>query len=100
MHEMVEKSNAWYVYMLLCSDSSLYTGITVDPERRLLEHNQDNKLGARYTRARRPVKLVYQESCTSRSAATKREAEIRKLTRQQKLVLAESYITKNQEAVS
>lgn len=100
MHEMEKKSNAWYVYMLQCSDDSLYTGITVDPGRRVIEHNQDNKLGARYTRARRPVRLVYQESCASRSAAAKREAEIRKLTRQQKLALAEDFITTDQEAVS
>ncbi|MFO8025343.1 GIY-YIG nuclease family protein [Thiohalophilus sp.] len=86
--------------MLQCSDNSLYTGITIDPERRILEHNQDNKLGARYTRARRPVKLVYQEPCASRSMAAKREAEIRKLTRQQKLALAEDFITTNQEVVS
>ncbi|MDR9436304.1 MAG: GIY-YIG nuclease family protein [Thiohalophilus sp.] len=97
---MIKKTNAWYVYMLQCSDNSLYTGITVDPERRVLEHNQDNKLGARYTRARRPVRLVYQESCASRSAAARREAEIRKLTRRQKLALTESFIATNQEAIS
>lgn len=100
MHEMIKKSNAWYVYMLQCSDNSLYTGITVDPERRVLEHNQDNKLGARYTRARRPVKLVYLESCSSRSAAAKREVEIRKLTRRQKLALAENLAITTQEVVS
>jgi putative endonuclease len=73
----------WYVYMLYCDDGSLYTGITTDLMRRLSEHN-DNKLGARYTRARRPVKLAWFEQCDSRSHASVREAEIKKLDRQQK----------------
>lgn len=90
MHNSEENSNPWYVYMLQCSDGTLYTGITTNPERRIAEHNQDNKLGARYTRTRRPVYLVYQESCLNRSEATRREAEIRKLSRQQKLNLAQT----------
>ncbi len=68
----------WYVYIVRCSDSTLYTGITTDLERRLLEHNSGPK-GARYTRSRRPVALVYCEQATSRSAATSREAHIKKL---------------------
>ncbi|WP_455202261.1 GIY-YIG nuclease family protein, partial [Kaarinaea lacus] len=54
------------------------------PEKRILEHNSDNQLGAKYTRSRRPVTLVYQESLASRSLAAKRESEIKRLTKQQK----------------
>ncbi len=71
----------WYVYILCCADSSLYTGVTTDPQRRLREHNGELKGGARYTRVRQPVELVYQESQPDRSAACKREAEIKKLSR-------------------
>ena len=80
---------AWNVYILSCSDNSLYTGITVDVERRLYEHNNTNK-GARYTRARRPVKLIYQEPCINRSEASQRELQIKKLTRSQKLAMINS----------
>jgi len=80
----------WYTYILQCADSSLYTGVTTDVTRRLQEHNQDNKKGARYTKVRRPVTLVYQEVCDDRSSACKREAAIKKLTRQQKLQLIHS----------
>lgn len=78
---------SWSVYILRCADDSLYTGITIDVERRLYEHNNDNLKGARYTRARRPVKLIYQENCEDRSAASQREYQIKKLSRQQKLAL-------------
>ena len=78
----------WYVYILKCADNSLYTGITVDKERRVLEHNKSNK-GAKYTRSRRPVTLVYFETYENRSSASKRESEIKKLTRSQKLMLIE-----------
>lgn len=79
---------AWYVYLLSCADSSFYTGITTDPKRRLHEHNHDNKRAARYTRARRPLKIVYFELCDSRSDAASREYEIRKLSRQKKIQLS------------
>ncbi len=71
----------WYVYMLRCADGSLYTGITTDPARRVHEHNSCSKLGARYTRARRPVRIVYQECAQSRAQAARRESEIKRLTR-------------------
>jgi len=80
----------WYVYLLKCADDSYYTGITTDPKRRLQEHNENDKKAAKYTRARRPLKLVYFELCQSRSAAGVREYEIRKLSRKQKIILAES----------
>lgn len=85
-----DSKSQWYTYILRCADSSLYTGVTTDVNRRLQEHNQDNKKGARYTKVRRPVTLVYQEICTDRSSACKREAAIKKLTRQQKLQLINS----------
>lgn len=81
----------WFVYILRCADNSLYTGITTDLERRIEEHNTpESKLGARYTRARQPVTLVYNERMDSRASASKREAQIKQLTRQQKLLLISS----------
>ncbi|MDH5231576.1 MAG: GIY-YIG nuclease family protein [Gammaproteobacteria bacterium] len=79
--------SAWFVYILLCADDSLYTGITRDLEGRLEQHNYDDKLGAKYTRGRRPVSLVYQEELPSRSAAAKREYAIKRLSKQNKLAL-------------
>ncbi len=76
--------NDWFVYIVRCADDSLYTGITKDVDRRIQEHNEGDKLAAKYTRARRPVVLVYQETCESRSVATKREIEIKKLSREEK----------------
>lgn len=76
-------NTTWYVYILECKDRSLYTGITTDVERRVREHNE-GKLGARYTRARRPVRLSYFEELENRSSASKREWEIKKLSRKQK----------------
>ena len=73
----------WCVYMLRCSDNSLYTGVTNNLERRVDEHN-NGKQAAKYTRARRPVKLVYHENAESRSAATKRECEIKALPKVEK----------------
>ncbi len=74
----------WTVYILRCSDNSLYTGITRDLNRRIIEHNNDNRLAAAYTRARRPVTLVYQEAQIDRSSASKREAVIKKMTKAEK----------------
>ena len=76
----------WYVYMLECSDNSLYTGITTELQRRVDEHNQGKKAAA-YTRSRRPVKLVYSEDCDDRSAALKREHAIKQLSRSEKMRL-------------
>ncbi|PCI54103.1 MAG: endonuclease [Gammaproteobacteria bacterium] len=83
------QNNTWTVYFLRCNDNSLYTGITTDIERRLHQHN-NTKLGAKYTRARRPVKLVYSETSVDKSTASKREYQLRTLTKKQKekLVLA------------
>ncbi|MEY2665454.1 MAG: hypothetical protein RLZZ480_559 [Candidatus Parcubacteria bacterium] len=75
-----------FVYMLRCADGTLYTGYATDVEKRLREHNGEVnvKAAARYTRGRRPVTLVYQESLSSRSLALKREYEIKQLTRLEK----------------
>ncbi|WP_294954817.1 GIY-YIG nuclease family protein [Sulfurovum sp.] len=77
----------YYLYMLECADGTLYTGIATDLERRLEEHNSSPR-GAKYTRARRPVKLVYTETYKDRSSASKREYEIKKkMNREEKLRL-------------
>lgn len=76
--------NQWYTYIVKCSDNTLYTGVTTDLERRVNEHNNSDK-GAKYTKTRRPVKLVYNETHTDRSSSSKRESEIKKLSRIDKL---------------
>ena len=77
--------NVWFVYILRCVDGSLYTGITNDLNRRCEQHNAGT--ASRYTRSRLPVELIYQESQGSRSVATKRELEIKALSRQKKELL-------------
>ena len=77
---------SYFVYILECSDKTLYTGIATDIKRRLDEHNNSDK-GAKYTRIRRPLKLVYSEESENRSSASKREYEIKKLSREKKLKL-------------
>ena len=76
---------SYYTYILKCSDDTLYTGYTDDINRRLAVHNSGK--GAKYTKARLPVTLVYFEEHTTKSEAMKREASIKKLTRQEKLAL-------------
>ncbi len=73
----------WYVYILECSDKTLYTGVTKDLKRRIAEHN-GSKLGAKYTRVRRPVKLVYSSKFKTRSEAQKEECRIKDLSRNEK----------------
>jgi putative endonuclease len=77
---------SWKVYILRCADGTLYTGITTDLARREQEHNSEKK-GARYTRSRRPVVLVYSEEATDRSEASKREYAIKQLPLAGKLEL-------------
>jgi putative endonuclease len=76
---------SWTVYLLRCRDGSLYTGITTDLERRLARHRAGT--ASAYTRARRPIRLVYQEDQPDRSAALRREAALRRLSRAEKLGL-------------
>lgn len=77
----------YYIYIVECKDGSLYTGYARDVEARVEKHNQG--LGAKYTRNRRPVKLKYQEVFDSKSDAMKREIQIKKLSRREKLNLIE-----------
>jgi len=74
--------HTWYLYILRCADNTLYTGITTDVEKRLEAHRSGK--GAKYTRGRTPLELVYREICGSHSDALKRELEIKKLSRQEK----------------
>ena len=75
----------WNVYILRCGDGSLYTGISTDVARRLEEHRSGK--GAKYTRSRGPLELVYEEACADKSAALRRELEIKALPRAEKLKL-------------
>ena len=83
----------WCVYILECADGTLYTGITNDLANRLKAHN-DGK-GAKYTRGRGPLELVYTEHAESHSAAAKREYEIKQLTKQQKIALCNNWSKHN-----
>ena len=78
----------WVCYLLRCADDTLYCGITNDMEKRLAAHNAGT--AAKYTRSRGPVDLVFVENCAGRSAASKREMSIKKLTRAEKLALIQA----------
>ena len=79
------RNNSWFVYIAKCVDGSLYTGITTDLKRRIATHNAGS--GARYTRSRRPVELVYSESAADRSSASRREYAIKQLSSDAKRML-------------
>ena len=83
----------WYVYMLLCADQSLYTGVATDIDARVATHNAGK--GAKYTRGRLPVKLVYQEKIGARGAALSREHAIKRLRRTAKRQLIRSVKTRS-----
>ena len=83
----MEKEHGWWVYILRCADGTLYTGMAGDVERRFRTHSRGR--GAKYTRSRLPLELVYREECESHSAALRREAAIKAMTRSQKLELVE-----------
>jgi len=78
----------WYVYILECGDGTLYTGVTTDVQRRFSEHA--NGTGAKYTRARGVVRVVYTEECGSKSLAYRREVAIKRMRREKKLALIQS----------
>ena len=80
-------SDAWYIYILQCADSTLYTGIARDLQKRVRQHNGEVVGGPRYTRGRRPVQLVWSDVAPDRGAALRREAAIKKLSRPEKLSL-------------
>lgn len=75
--------SSYFLYILKCADATLYTGITTDLDRRIIEHNTSEKW-AKYTRYRRPVEIIYSEQFENRSDASKREYAIKKMTKQQK----------------
>jgi putative endonuclease len=81
-------NDIWHVYMVRCNDGTLYTGITNDLEKRIAAHNS-GKDGARYTRSRKPVKLVYSEEAGSKSTAAKLEYKIKQMTRAKKMEMIE-----------
>jgi len=83
----------YHLYILKCADKTLYTGITVDLKRRITEHNSSTR-GAKYTRGRRPVKLVFSKKFRTRSAASVAEARTKKLSRRGKLDLVKKYESK------
>ena len=81
----MSQSQQFIVYILRCSDETLYTGYTTDLGERIKTHNgETKKIGAKYTRGRRPVRLVYSEACKTKSGAMKREMVIKQLSRRQK----------------
>jgi putative endonuclease len=83
---MTQKFKQWFVYVVECSDGSLYTGITTNLKRRISEHNSSKK-GAKYTKSRQPVELIYFETASNRSEATMREINIKKLSKKNKIQL-------------
>ena len=86
----------WHVYVVVCFDNSFYCGITTNIERRLKQHNGELSGGAKYTRSRRPCRLVYKEKAENRSSASKKEYWFKKLSRKQK----EKYISYSSGASS
>jgi len=85
-----KKTQSWWVYLLRCNDNSLYAGVTTDIHRRINEHN-NSKLGAKYTRARRPVRIAYLEKADNKSNACKREYQIRHLNKLKKEQLVSNH---------
>jgi len=85
----------WYVYFLRCADNSLYAGITTSLERRLAEHNSCNKKAAKYTRVRRPVTLAYAEPLLNRQQASRREYQLKQLSKHKKEHLVADYLHSN-----
>jgi len=85
---MKHQNMPWFIYIILCSDNSLYTGISTDPKRRFKEHK--NTKGAKYFYGRSPLKIVHIETQPDRSLASKREAAIKKLTTKKKHILIKS----------
>jgi len=87
-------TRSWFTYILLCSDATLYTGVTTDITRRLQEHNSQQG-GARYTRCRKPVQLVFVEQQASRAQACQRESAIKKLSAAAKRQLIGEHLTQD-----
>ncbi len=83
--------NNWHMYVILCFDNSFYCGITTNLEKRLKQHNGELKGGAKYTRGRRPCRIIYTKKAMNRSIASKEECAFKKLNRKQK----EKFLTEN-----
>ena len=86
------KKISWFVYILSCADGTLYTGITNDVKKRIKAHNEGK--GAKYTRGRGPVELVFKSSCRNKSGALKKEAKFKKLNKTEKLEIISKYNAK------
>ncbi len=84
----------WYLYILRCGDGTFYTGITTNVDKRLAVHRAGK--GAKYTRGRAPLELVYSETCEDHSHALKREWEVKALSREQKQLLIQNFLDKNE----
>lgn len=90
-------ASQWFLYMIECADGRVYTGITTNVERRFAEHSEGGAKGAKALRGKGPLKLVFQQQMDNRSAASIAESAIKKLSKQQKLLLiAEGQFTKGQ----
>ncbi len=88
MADKIIYNQPWFVYIAECKDKTLYVGIAKDVEKRIHEHNNWNK--CRYTRFRKPLRLIYKEVCDDYTCGRKREKEVKKFSRDKKLKLAES----------
>ena len=88
----IKRTGTHYVYIVECADQTLYTGITTEVERRVEEHNSSS-LGARYTRSRRPVELVYVRQFEDKASASTEEYRIKKLSRQEKMEMVSSTVS-------
>lgn len=86
--------NKWFLYILQCGDGTLYTGVTNDIEKRLEAHRQGK--GAKYTRGRGPLRLVYRETCPDRSCAQHREAQVKKLSRTKKQEMIGAFLSQSE----
>ena len=89
---------SYFVYIVKCADDTLYTGITNDISKRISAHNSGTT-GAKYTRARRPVVLVYSEACQSKSDALRREVAVKQMTRREKIELINATATKSDRSI-
>ena len=84
--EAAKQPSQWYVYLMRCADNSLYTGVTTNPERRVREHNGKVKgKGAKYTKHRSPVEVIYTEKYPDRSSCSKREYQVKSMSRKDKV---------------
>lgn len=89
----MSKNDIWHLYIIQCADNTLYTGITLDLERRFAEHNSNGVKCAKYLRGRQPLTMIYHNAIIGKSAALKAEIKVKKLARVKKLWLAQGRLT-------